>query len=210
MRSPIIGILALAALASGVGCATSTPPAAKAAGVERVQCDAAATNDAERLLRSTTVLRSDAIYTHVITGNNNSEDRVAGAKLLVRPPEGVTAELMVRTLQCVRDDEQRRLHDRVRIARMSEPPMTTMASGFCVCEPMPFESRREEAEHRHERRHQHGAEALLGGLARGLLDGVPSVSRSRWKYVTTRIASWMAMPKIEMKPIAADTEKLCP
>jgi hypothetical protein len=100
MRSPIIEVLVLAALASGVGCATITPPAARAAGVERVQCDAAATNDGERILRSTTVLRSDPIYTHMITGNNNSEDRVAGAKLLVRPPDGVTAELMVRTLQC--------------------------------------------------------------------------------------------------------------
>jgi hypothetical protein len=29
---------------------------------------------------------------------------------------------------------------RVRIARMSDPPITTMASGFCVCEPMPFDS----------------------------------------------------------------------
>ena len=43
---------------------------------------------------------------------------------------------------------------------MSEPPMTTIASGFCVCEPMPFESAAgSEPEHRHERRHQHRAEA---------------------------------------------------
>ena len=29
---------------------------------------------------------------------------------------------------------------RVRIASSSDPPMTTMASGFCVWAPMPFES----------------------------------------------------------------------
>ena len=29
---------------------------------------------------------------------------------------------------------------RVRTARISDPPMTTIASGFCVCAPMPFDS----------------------------------------------------------------------
>ncbi len=61
---------------------------------------------------------------------------------------------------------------RGRIARMSAPPMTTMASGFCVSRADAVRERgRREAEHRHERRHQHRAQALLGGLARALLDG---------------------------------------
>jgi hypothetical protein len=65
---------------------------------------------------------------------------------------------------------------------MSDPPMTTTASGFCVCEPMPFESAASEAERRDERRHEHRPEPLLGGLARGLDDRMcPSTSRRRWK-----------------------------
>ena len=92
---------------------------------------------------------------------------------------------------------------------MSEPPMTTIASGFCVCAPMPFESAAgKQAEHRHERRHQHGPEPLLGGLARRRPRATcprrraAAGSRSR---PGSRPGS--AMPKIEMKPIAADTEK---
>jgi hypothetical protein len=35
-----------------------------------------------------------------MTSNNNSEERVSGAKLIVRPPAGVSAEQMTRVLQC--------------------------------------------------------------------------------------------------------------
>ena len=38
----------------------------------------------------------------------------------------------------------------------------------------------------------------------------PSTLRRRWKYVTTRMASCTAMPKMDMKPIAAETEKCIP
>ena len=40
------------------------------------------------------------VYSHVPTSNNNSEERVNGAKLLIRPPKGVSAEEMTRILQC--------------------------------------------------------------------------------------------------------------
>ena len=61
--------------------------------------------------------------------------------------------------------------ERARTARIIAPPMTTMASGFCVCEPMPFESAAgKRPERRDERRHEHRAEPLLGRLARGVLD----------------------------------------
>ena len=54
---------------------------------------------------------------------------------------------------------------------MSAPPMTTMASGFCVSRADAVrERRRQEAEHRHERRHQHRAQPPLGGVARALLE----------------------------------------
>jgi hypothetical protein len=82
-------------------CATSARPSARAAQVERIQCsDPTAQRDDVALLQTTTVLQAEPIYSHVISGRNNAEDRVSGAKLLVRPPEGVSAERMTRILQC--------------------------------------------------------------------------------------------------------------
>lgn len=82
-------------------CAWFQPPAVRAAEVERVQCDArgSADRDAE-LLRSVTVLGVRPFTTFVRTGNNNSEDRVKGARLLLRPPAGVSADTLTRLLQC--------------------------------------------------------------------------------------------------------------
>jgi hypothetical protein len=53
-----------------------------------------------RLLQTTTVVSAMPLYSHVITGKDDSEDRVTGARLIVRPPEGVSAERMTRVLQC--------------------------------------------------------------------------------------------------------------
>jgi hypothetical protein len=52
------------------------------------------------MLETTTVLRAEPLYSHIITGKNNAEERVSGAKLLIRPPAGVSAERLTRTLQC--------------------------------------------------------------------------------------------------------------
>jgi len=41
----------------------------------------------------------DPIYSHVLTANNGSENRVNGAKLLVVPPKGLSAEQMDRILE---------------------------------------------------------------------------------------------------------------
>jgi len=90
--------LAVALFASAVGCSSTPRPAAVAAGVERVQCDRASASQDE-LVRSMRVLSVEPLYTHVMTGNT-AEDRVNGAKLVVRPPEGVSAEQMTRVLQC--------------------------------------------------------------------------------------------------------------
>jgi hypothetical protein len=99
MRSQAsLAVIALAALSGA--CASNPPPAATAAGVERFQCEPGATAEAERLVGSATVLSVQPIYSHVMTSNNNSEERVNGAKIVVRPPAGVTAEQMTRTLQC--------------------------------------------------------------------------------------------------------------
>jgi hypothetical protein len=90
----VVGLCATSA------CASSPPPEARAASVERVQCEPTATgSDADRLIRSTTVIAVEPIYSDIIT-SNTSEKRVAGAKLVVRPPPGVTADQMTRLLQC--------------------------------------------------------------------------------------------------------------
>jgi hypothetical protein len=94
-------LLALAAACALAACAEGQPPKVKAATITRTQCaDPSAASDDVALLRNTTVLKSEPIYSHVIMGNNNAEDRVCGAKILVRPPEGISAERMTRILQC--------------------------------------------------------------------------------------------------------------
>lgn len=102
MHSHLAGIIAVGAFSLVAGCASNaSAPAAKAAGVERLQCDGSATTQDEvELLRSARVLRFEPIYSHVASTNNSSEERVNGAKLLIRPPKGMSAEQMTRILQC--------------------------------------------------------------------------------------------------------------
>jgi hypothetical protein len=65
-----------------------------------MQCDPSATATAqEELVRSTKVLSVEPIYAHIMTASS-SEERVDGAKLIVRPPPGMSAEQMTRVLQC--------------------------------------------------------------------------------------------------------------
>jgi hypothetical protein len=84
-----------------LGCSSAPPPAVKAAQVEQMQCDES-TSPAEdaQILSTTQVIRSEPIYSNVPTAYGDIEHRVNGAKLLVRPPEGVSAERMTRILQC--------------------------------------------------------------------------------------------------------------
>jgi hypothetical protein len=96
-------IFALTPIAASLvcACATAVPPSAKAAEVERIQCDSGPTGaDDIHLLQSAAVIRSEPLYSHVITGNNGFEERVDGAKLIIRPPAGVSAERMTRIIQC--------------------------------------------------------------------------------------------------------------
>jgi hypothetical protein len=92
-----LAMCAAAAVASAA-CSVETRPAARAADVERVQCDAspAAQDDVVRSMR---VISVEPIYAH-IRSNSNSEERVNGAKLLVRPTQGMTADQLTRMLQC--------------------------------------------------------------------------------------------------------------
>jgi hypothetical protein len=99
MKNYLSGLPAVAGALVLAACSSAPPPSAKAAGVERLQCDSASAAQ-DGLVRSTRVLAVEPLYSHVITSNNNSEERVAGAKLLVRPPNGVTADEFTRVLQC--------------------------------------------------------------------------------------------------------------
>jgi hypothetical protein len=99
MKNALKGLVAAGVVCSVSACASTPPPAITAAGVERLQCDASATAQ-DGLVRSTRVLAVEPVYSHIMTSRNNSEERVNGAKLLVRPPKGVSAEELTRILQC--------------------------------------------------------------------------------------------------------------
>jgi hypothetical protein len=94
-------VFAVAAVGGAMACAPmSVSPTAKAAQVAHRQCDPSASRDEVRVINATTVLDAEPVYSHVLSGNNNSENRLNGAKLIVRPPDGVSAEEMTRILQC--------------------------------------------------------------------------------------------------------------
>jgi hypothetical protein len=99
MKNALEGLVAVGVVSLVTACASTPPPASTAAGVERRQCDADATAQ-DGLVRSTRVLAVEPVYSHIMTSRNNSEERVSGAKLLVRPPKGVSAEELTRILQC--------------------------------------------------------------------------------------------------------------
>jgi len=82
-------------------CSVGRPAAVTAAEVERVQCDGSTTRDSElRLLRSIKVLDVEPLYSFAHSSYMHGEERVVGAKLLIRPPAGTTAETLTRILQC--------------------------------------------------------------------------------------------------------------
>jgi hypothetical protein len=55
--------------------------------------------DDVRVLESTRVLKAEPIYAYMHT-NDNDEERVNGATLVVRAPEGVSADKLAQLLQC--------------------------------------------------------------------------------------------------------------
>lgn len=84
-----------------LGCASSPPPASRAAQVEQLQCDpSTSAQENARILETTRVIASEPIYSNVPTAYNDIERRAIGAKLVIRPPEGVSPERMTRLLQC--------------------------------------------------------------------------------------------------------------
>jgi hypothetical protein len=91
------------ALLVGVGslsCA-SVAPQTKAAEVEHLQCDPSSSDEVDlQLLAGMTVLSVHPIYSYVHTATTGTDKRVAGTKLLIRPPEGIDSSRVVRMLQC--------------------------------------------------------------------------------------------------------------
>jgi hypothetical protein len=112
-----VGFAGVACAASA--CAGKIAPAAKAASVEQLQCDHRTPGEDVSLLQGTTVLGASPLYSHVITGKNDSEERVTGAKLLVRPPEGVSPERLTRVIQC---HSARALLGQVDTSRFADDP----------------------------------------------------------------------------------------
>jgi len=100
MRCALHLIGAACAISFVSACDPQEPPAATALSVEQMQCDSYVAPEATQVLRSNTVLRVQPLLTHIIINPNNAEDRVCGAKILVRPPPDMSAEEMTRVLQC--------------------------------------------------------------------------------------------------------------
>ncbi|HXX66413.1 MAG TPA: hypothetical protein VEK07_04475 [Polyangiaceae bacterium] len=95
----VCGLAAVSLLA--VSCSAGRPAAVTAAEVERVQCDGSMTADGElRLLRSIKVLDVEPLFSFSHSSYMHGEERLVGAKLLIRPPAGTTAETLTRILQC--------------------------------------------------------------------------------------------------------------
>jgi hypothetical protein len=98
MQHHLLSTLATGALAFGSACESQPRATVRATDMERIQCDSGSTSQDE-LVRSIAVLHVRPIFTYM-RSNTSSEERVNGAKLLVRPPQGVSAEQLTRILQC--------------------------------------------------------------------------------------------------------------
>lgn len=83
-----------------LSCAGVTPET-KAAEVEQLQCEPSSSDEIDvGLLASMTVLAVQPIYSYVHTATTGTDKRVAGTKLLIRPPEGIDSSRVLRILQC--------------------------------------------------------------------------------------------------------------
>lgn len=80
-------------------CAAGMPPTAKATQVERAQCAKGDVQDDVQLLQSAKVLKAEPLYARILT-KTGEEERVNGATLVIRAPEGVSADKLAQLLQC--------------------------------------------------------------------------------------------------------------
>lgn len=98
-RRPATTIAFLIGLAP-LSCATIAPEK-KAAEVEQLQCGPTTSDGFDlRLMAKMEVLSVHPIYSHIHNATTGTEKRVAGTRLLIRPPEGIDPPRVVRILQC--------------------------------------------------------------------------------------------------------------
>lgn len=116
MKRVLLAVAVMGVACAASACAGKMQPAAKAASVQQT---CVASGDDVRLLQSTTVLGARPLYSHVITGKNDSEERVTGAQLVVRPPDGVSADRLARVLTC---HSAQALLGQVDTARLADDP----------------------------------------------------------------------------------------
>lgn len=91
----------MGAMALGTWSCASTAPATKAAQVEQLQCDSGTSDGADlQMIGQLTVLSVHPVYSYVHTATTGTDKVVVGAKLLIRPPEAVDSQRVLRILQC--------------------------------------------------------------------------------------------------------------
>jgi hypothetical protein len=98
MTKQAIALIALGA----ASCVHEPTPIERATAVARVQCsDPGELQEETRVLRETTVVKTQPITFFAGLGSRTEGGQtLMGTKLFVRPPNGVSAEEMVRVLQC--------------------------------------------------------------------------------------------------------------
>jgi hypothetical protein len=83
------------------GVVPETTPETRALQVERLQCEADTSDEMDAVFfRGMTVLAVEPVYSHIHNVRTGTELRVAGTKLVVRPPEPVDLLTFARILQC--------------------------------------------------------------------------------------------------------------
>jgi hypothetical protein len=96
---PIVALAIVAVL--GLCSCGAVAPATRATEVERLQCDGTSSAETDaRLIEGMTVLSVEPLYSYVHTATTGTDKRVAGVKLLIRPPESIGADRVLRVLQC--------------------------------------------------------------------------------------------------------------
>jgi hypothetical protein len=100
VNTAVLTILPIAALAAA--CASADRPAARAAKVERIQCESGAVAQSDlAVIRSVKVIDAEPLYSYMASNAGDNDGRIVdGAKIVVRPPVGVPAERLSRILQC--------------------------------------------------------------------------------------------------------------
>jgi hypothetical protein len=92
----VAGVVAL-----GAWSCASVAPTTKAAEVEQLQCDASTGDIADlRMIAEMTVLAVHPVYSYVHTATTGTDKVVVGAELLIRPPEAIDSQRVLRILQC--------------------------------------------------------------------------------------------------------------